>query len=425
MSQMVHIVDRRHDARNKSTVNRQRFLRRFKGQIRDAVRQAIGRRNVRDIDAGEEVHITGKDISEPQFRHGRPGVWRRVNAGNDRFVPGDELDRPSGGAAGSGSGQASPDGESLDDFVFTLSREEFLDIFFEDLALPNLVKTQLAQIQEYQSRRAGYTPTGTPANISIRRSMRGAAGRRIAHGAPLKQRLQALQAEWEQVVAERGEGDPRARELEEEMARLRHRLEAIPFIDEFDLRYTHRVRVPQPSTQAVMFCLMDVSGSMDEERKQIAKRFFMLLYLFLRRTYERIELVFVRHHTQAAEVDEDEFFHSRESGGTVVSSALALTLKIVRERFGSQAWNVYVAQASDGDNWNDDSPLCRQLLDESLLPLCQYYAYIEINDEQPRNLWEEYARLLPQHRERFAMQRIATPADIFPVFRSLFQKRLS
>ncbi len=424
MSQMVHIVDRRNDARNKSTVNRQRFLRRFKGQIRDAVRQAIGRRHVRDIDAGEEVRITGKDISEPQFRHGRAGVWRRVNAGNDRFVVGDELDRPSG-SSGRGGGQASQDGESLDDFVFTLTREEFLDIFFDDLALPNLVKTQLAQIKEYQSRRAGYTQTGTPANISIRRSLRGAAGRRIAHGTPLRQRLAALQREWEQVVAERGEDDPRALELQDDMDRLRARLEAIPFIDEFDLRYTHRVRVPQPSTQAVMFCLMDVSGSMDEERKQVAKRFFMLLYLFLRRSYERIELVFVRHHTQAAEVDEDEFFHSRESGGTVVSSALALTLQIVRERFGSQAWNVYVAQASDGDNWNDDSPLCRTLLDESLLPLCQYYAYIEIADDQPRNLWAEYAKLLPEHEGRFAMQRITEPADIFPVFRSLFKKRLA
>lgn len=424
MSQVVHIVDRRNDARNKSTVNRQRFLRRFKGQIRNAVRQAIGRRNVRDIDAGEEVHITGKDISEPQFRQGRPGVWRRVNAGNDRFVVGDEVERPSG-SSGGGGGQASNEGESLDDFVFTLTREEFLDIFFDDLALPNLVKTQLAQIKEYQSRRAGYTQTGTPANISIRRSMRGAAGRRIAHGTPLRQRLEALQQEWEQVVAERGEGDARACELQEEMARLRARLEAIPFIDEFDLRYTHRVRVPQPSTQAVMFCLMDVSGSMDEERKQVAKRFFMLLYLFLRRTYERIDLVFVRHHTQAAEVDEEEFFHSRESGGTVVSSALALTLKIVRERYGSQAWNVYVAQASDGDNWNADSPLCRELLDESLLPLCQYYAYIEINDAVPRNLWDEYAKLLPEHKERFAMQRIIEPSDIFPVFRSLFKKRLA
>ena len=423
MSQLVHIVDRRHDARNKSTVNRQRFLRRFKGQIRDAVRQAIGRRNVRDIDAGEEVRITGKDIAEPQFHHGRPGVWRRVNAGNDRFVTGDEVERPSGSSGGAGGSQASNEGESVDDFVFTLTREEFLDIFFDDLALPNLVKTQLAQIKEYKSRRAGYTQSGTPANISIRRSLRGAAGRRIAHGTPLRQRIEVLQQAWAQVVAERGEADPQAQELLEEMARLRARLEAIPFIDEFDLRYSHRTRVPQPSTQAVMLCLMDVSGSMDEERKQVAKRFFMLLYLFLRRTYEHIELVFVRHHTQAAEVDEEEFFHSRESGGTVVSSALALALKIVRERYGSQAWNVYVAQASDGDNWHDDSPLCRQLLDDSLLPLCQYYAYIEIADDQVRNLWAEYAKLLPEHQERFAMQRIAEPADIFPVFRSLFKKR--
>ena len=104
-----------------------------------------------------------------------------------------------------------------------------------------------------------------------------------------------------------------------------------------------------------MFCLMDVSGSMDEERKDIAKRFFILLYLFLTRNYERIEVVFIRHHTIAKEVDEDEFFHSRESGGTVVSSALKLMQEIIRERYPLTEWNIYAAQASDGDNWDDDS----------------------------------------------------------------------
>jgi uncharacterized sporulation protein YeaH/YhbH (DUF444 family) len=89
-------------------------------------------------------------------------------------------------------------------------------------------------------------------------------------------------------------------------------------------------------TQAVMFCIMDVSGSMDESRKDTAKRFFILLYLFLKRVYDKIEVVFIRHHTAAAEVDEDEFFHSRESGGTVVSSALHLLDKIIDERYGSR-----------------------------------------------------------------------------------------
>lgn len=422
---MVRIVDRRFDARNKSAVNRQRFLRRFRGQVRDAVREAIAKRGIREIDNGENIHIPGRDIAEPQFHHGREGVWRKVNAGNDRYTTGDQIERPQGGAGGGGQ-QGSPEGKGTDDFVFTLTREEFLDIFFDDLALPNLVKTQLARIEEYKRVRAGFTSSGIPANISIKRSLRGAAGRRIAFASPLRRRIVELEQKLVELLADhRTELDPEVKEIRREIARLKARIEGIPFIDAFDLRYNNRVRVPQPSTQAVMFCLMDVSGSMDEMKKQIAKRFFMLLYLFLTRTYEHIELVFVRHHTSADEVDEDEFFHSRESGGTVVSSALELTHKIIRERFASSAWNIYIAQASDGDNWDADSPRCREMLDSRLLPLCQYFAYIEITAGVPQNLWREYEKLAESHAERFAMQHITGLADIFPVFRSLFQKKLT
>jgi uncharacterized sporulation protein YeaH/YhbH (DUF444 family) len=175
-------------------------------------------------------------------------------------------------------------------------------------------------------------------------------------------------------------------------------------------------------TQAVMFCIMDVSGSMDESRKDTAKRFFILLYLFLKRAYDKIEVVFIRHHTAAAEVDEEEFFHSRESGGTVVSSALNLLTKIIGERYGSGEWNSYVAQASDGDNWDNDSVLCKQLLINTIMPAVQYYTYVEITDGPPQNLWEQYAEV-GDHHTNFAMQKIVTPADIYPVFRELFKKQ--
>ena len=174
-----------------------------------------------------------------------------------------------------------------------------------------------------------------------------------------------------------------------------------------------------------MFCLMDVSGSMDEAKKQMAKRFFMLLYLFLNRNYERIEVVFIRHHTLAEEVDEDTFFHARETGGTVVSTALQLMRDIIHQRYASSAWNIYGAQASDGDNWNDDSPRCRELLADGILPSVQYFAYIEIADSEPQNLWREYEQLLASHPGHFAMQRIAAASDIYPVFRELFRRRLA
>ena len=180
----VRILDRRFDSKHKSSVNRGRFIKRFKGQIRKAVSDAIGQRGVKNLDNGEKVGIPGKDIEEPQFGHGRGGSWETINPGNDRFDRGDQVDRPQGGAGGSGAGKAGNEGNSLDAFVFTLTRDEFLDIFFDELALPNLVKRQLAKIEQYKRTRAGYTQSGVPTNINLGRTMRGAAARRIAIGAP-------------------------------------------------------------------------------------------------------------------------------------------------------------------------------------------------------------------------------------------------
>ena len=422
---MIRIVDRRYDSKNRSTVNRGRFIRRFKGQIRKAVGEAIARRSVTDIDNGEKIGIPAKDISEPQFHHGRGGRWHIVQPGNDRFNSGDEVDRPLGGAGDGGGSEASAEGESLDDFVFTLSREEFLDIFFDDLALPNLVKTQLSRIDEYKRVRAGYTQTGVPTNINVARSLRGATGRRIAVGSPYRRELRDAEKELADLE-DHGQGDcDRADELRQTIIRLLRKIERVPFIDTFDLRYNNRTRIPLPSTQAVMFCLMDVSGSMDEAKKHIAKRFFMLLYLFLTRTYEHIEVVFIRHHIHAIEVNEENFFGARESGGTVVSSALELMLRIIRERYGSSAWNIYGAQASDGENWENDSSHCRELLDEKIIPLMQYYAYIEITADAAQNLWLEYEKVRGAHAGRFAMRRIGGLPDIYPVFHELFQKKLA
>ena len=202
--------------------------------------------------------------------------------------------------------------------------------------------------------------------------------------------------------------------------RSRARVGRIPFLDPIDLRFRNRVRVPVPTSKAVMFCLMDISGSMDESRKELSKRFFILLYMFLTRHYEKIEIVFIRHHTQAQEVDEQNFFHARETGGTVVSSALVLMEEIIRARFNPSEWNIYGAQASDGDNWHHDSGRCRELLADKILPLCRYYAYVQVAAEE-QNLWTEYQRLLDSHRH-FAMRKATDAAQIYPVFRDLFKK---
>ena len=421
---MSQLVDRRLSGKNRSAVNRQRFLRRFKGQIRKAVADAVSGRKIGDLERGEKISIPSKDLSEPVFHHGPGGRRNIIHPGNQEFVSGDKVDRPQGSGGGGGGGNASQDGEGMDDFVFELSKEEFMDFFFQDLALPDLVKKQLAAVPEVKRARAGFVSQGNPSNLHVVRSMKQAIGRRLAMAAGPREALKEAEEALEALIAEGKGASPEAEELREEIAGLKARIAAVPYIDTWDLRYANRVDQPTPSSQAVMFCLMDVSGSMDEDRKNIAKRFFMLLYLFLTKSYERIDVVFIRHHTVAMEVDEEDFFHSRESGGTVVSSALDLMRQIVLERYPSQAWNIYAAQASDGDNWEDDSPRCREILSQSLLPLVQYFAYVEIEAEEPQSLWHEYERVAAAS-PRFAMQRILTLADIYPVFRELFRKKVT
>lgn len=420
---MVQLIDRRLQGKNKSAINRGRFLRRHKDQIKEAVARAIKGRSITDIESGEKVSIPVKDISEPNFGHAQGGVWETVRPGNQEFLKGDRVKRPKSGGGGAGKGKASNgDDTGEDDFVFELTREEFMNYFFEDLELPNMVKTQLTATTEFKNQRAGYNMSGTTSNIHILRSLRGALGRRIAVGGSTRKRLKEAELELEELLLTASLLDPHVVALKREIHHLHTRLLAIPFIDPFDLRYSNRIKVPKPASQCVMFCILDVSGSMDESKKETAKRFFILLYLFLTRAYEKIEVVFIRHHTSAAEVDENEFFHSRESGGTVVSSALHLLTKIMHERYPSNDWNSYVAQASDGDNWDHDSSICRQLLNDTIMHAVQYYAYVEITDGEPQNLWEEYTQI-PEHHPNFAMQKIASPADIYPVFRELFKKQ--
>jgi len=303
------------------------------------------------------VHITSRDISEPAFQLGRSGIHERVFPGNKSFNAGDEIARPPGDGTGGPGGNASYEGEGLDEFTFALTREEFMDLLFDELELPDLVKKELKGIEDFKYVRAGFTSDGVPANINIVRSLRGAMARRIALGGRHARRLREIEAELDAKADDACDAVRRAT-LESEAEALRTRLRKIPWIDTFDLRFNNRVPIPVPVTQAVMVCVMDVSGSMDQHRKDLAKRLFTLLHLFLERNYKDIDVIFVRHHTSAREVDEEEFFHARETGGTVVSSALELTAEILRKRYPADRWNAYIAQASDGDNWGDDSSRC-------------------------------------------------------------------
>ncbi len=419
---MTRLVDKRTNGKNKSAVNRRRFIDRYKKQIKKAVTEAISKRSITDMEGGESISIPAKDISEPFIYHGQGGNRDAVHPGNKEFTKGDRIRRPKSNEQNGRGNKASDQGEGEDDFVFEISKEEFMDFFFEDMELPNLVKTKLATIYESKKTRAGFKSSGIPANINIVRSLKNAYARRIALAAPYKRALKAAKQALEKLENDTNVHPSEIEKLILEIKSLEKKIKSVPYIDEFDLRYNNHVDVPKPTTQAVMFCIMDVSGSMDQTKKDLAKRFFILLYLFLTRNYEKIELVFISHHTIAKEVTEEEFFYSRETGGTVVSSALKLTHEIATERYLSDNWNIYVAQASDGDNWYDDSPICRDIIADKIIPLVQYFAYVEITPDNHQSLWVEYEKIEQQYTN-FAMQQLESSIDIYPVLRELFRKK--
>jgi uncharacterized sporulation protein YeaH/YhbH (DUF444 family) len=368
------------------------------------------------------VSIPVGDLTEPSFRRGPGGVRDYVLPGNKDFVEGDRLARPTGGAGPGGGGT---DGESEDNFRFLLTREEFLDLFFDDLELPDLDKRRLAQTMSESMHRAGYAVTGSPANLALNRTMRLAMARRIALKRPTAEEIAALEAEIAAAPTE-----AKRKRLAEQLELLERRQRRIAYIDPVDLRYRRFEARPKPVAQAVMFCLMDVSGSMTEHMKDLAKRFYMLLYIFLTRRYRHVEIVFIRHTHEAAEVDEETFFRSPASGGTVVSSALKEMQRIIADRYNPLDWNIYAAEASDGDNSSMDEPEVIRLMREAILPACQYFAYVELAEEDGAGplgfmpgvsaLWSTYRDLCAEG-ESIAMRKVSSRTQIYPVFRDLFQ----
>ncbi len=419
---MANFIDRRLNSKNKSTVNRQRFLRRYKSQIKKSVSDAVTQRGVTDVNSGENIVIPKRDLSEPVFHQGKGGINDRVHPGNDQFSTGDRIERPQQGKGqGGGDGKASDSGEGDDDFVFSISKDEYLDLLFEDLELPNLEKSQLSKIVEYKTIRSGYCAEGTPSNIDIVKSLQGSIARRIAMTSNKRKQLKELEDALAELEKSPHDNIKQMNGLKADIVELKNKIAKVPFIDSFDLHYRNYAKQAIPSSRAVMFCLMDVSGSMDQATKDVAKRFYVLLYLFLTRTYKTIDVIYIRHHTQAKEVDEEEFFYSKETGGTIASSALELMDSIIKERYNETDWNIYGAQASDGDNWADDSPKCAKILDKNILSIARYFSYIEITKRPHQTLWEQYEEVANKN-SHFAMRKIQDVSDIYPVFRELFKK---
>lgn len=425
---MSNIIDRRLNPKDKQIKNRQKFIQRSREQIKRAVQDSIDTGNIADIENGK-AKVRVKGINEPSFgTDQKTGDKKYVMPGNKEFVQGDTQDKQQDDEDGGGTQGGL--GRSEDEFEFILNHDEYLDFIFEDLELPDLIKKQMKDVTKVKPKRAGFTNMGNPSQLDVVRSLKNSIGRRIGLNRPKKKEIEELEAE-QALLEETLDGNPlnivadaRLKVVMDTLATMRRRMRAVPWMDPFDIRYRAFTPTPQPMSKAVMFCVMDVSGSMGQREKDLAKRFFFLLHMFLQRKYTKVDIVFIRHHEDATEVDEDEFFNSRESGGTVVSSALELTKTIIDSRYNLSDWNIYVAQASDGDNYSADHDATLNAM-LALLPLTQYFAYIEIGRSYvtgtDTDLWDTYAEL----RKLFAqlnMRIVSNKNDIWKVFKELFSK---
>lgn len=428
---MSQIIDRRQSG-TRSARNQAHLQRRVRAKLKDAVEKMAGSGSIEDLAHGEHpVAIPVRDLHEPHFhRDMHDASWEKVLPGNKAYQRGDEIPKPPEGDGQGAGREGAPDGVGNDEIALMLSPEEFLDLLFEGLTLPHLRKTSQGDVQTEQWRRAGFIKDGSPSRMHVGRTMRAAKSRRLALRAGKRRELQDLEAAHRQLQQEISTRSAqkkdttleqeRLRDLETQIAVLLRKIKAIPFIDETDLRFAHLDQQPHPITNAVMFCIMDVSGSMGEKEKDLAKRFFLLLYLFLHRHYQSVHMVFIKHHSTATECTEQAFFGASEGGGTLVSPAFALMEDLIDSRFSEGEWNIYAAQVSDGDNYFADNKTLHGLVEKLLLRLRGFF-YLEVsrmNRSEMLQMYDEMARQYPELVTARAQER----EDIYPLFRALFSR---
>jgi uncharacterized sporulation protein YeaH/YhbH (DUF444 family) len=401
------IIDKRNDPLGGSMGNRKRFLDRANKGIQQSLRRAFRDRSITDKSSDQNLMVKG-GLRQPKIVYSTIGIWWDIYCGNDQFKRHDRITNPDQGY-GSRDGSGISQGGEEDDYVFTASSDEFYNLILDGLELP-----KLKRVGEYvtkELKHAGLSPVGLPNNLDLPRTFAKALVRRTAME-------NALEVEME------GTTDPKIKE------QLQEEIDNIPPYDDIDCVYRVRQQVKHRTRRAVMFCLMDVSGSMTEIHKHISKQFFLLLNRFLESKYDECEIVFIRYHSTAQECDEHTFFNSRETGGTCVSEAITLTTNLIEERYPKDKYNIYVALCSDGDTsayWlsdqiKDDRVVVPKHVDEWSKYIRQFY-YVDILNEDPNSNSDLYEILLPLESDTVTLTKIKEQGEVIPVFREIFAKQ--
>ena len=434
-------VDRRKTASNKSAPNRQAFIRRIKSSIRNSNPNNIGASvgNVSTNTSSNPVRVARERLHEPSFHYDSgTGHHDIVLIGNDQWERGDEFpiqDGSGGNGRGNGGGEPGEGGENTeDDFLVEVSANEFLDIFFEDCELPNLEETAERVVPELQPKNAGFTKEGNPSQLRVLRSYKQAMPRRKVLSLSSLEEIEKIQNEIEEYKnGTHAECVGKTDEeigfiivgLLERIAELQLKISKIPFFEKMDMRYAKTEKQMVKTADAVFLMIMDISGSMDEEKKRIARKFFALQYAFIKRKYPQTDLVFIAHTETAQEMTEEEFFSTRISGGTIASTSYELAIKIIDERYDVALTNIYVSQASDGDNfYADNNKVKSLLLDNGLLTKIRYMSYANVGQQYGlsySDTLKDVMNLVKRQTNKLAVVEIVRESEVYNAFRKVYQ----
>lgn len=422
----MFFVDRRKTTGNKSAPNREALLRRIKMAIKGANPSKLGQSVTDDAaDAVNPVRVASDTLHEPRFMYeSGTGDNEFVLVGNEEFERGDRIPL-NGGGSGNGSGKGAGDsGSGEDDFVVNITSEEFMNIFFEDCELPNLEETNERVLPETEPKHAGFSRDGTPASLRVVRSFKQAMPRRKIMSKGHNQRLLSLMEELDAILQEEDSDEKTAKvaELKAQIEEVSRVISAIPFFEKMDLRYAKTEQQLVRSVDAVLIIIMDISGSMSQYEKTIARKFFALQYAFIRRKYPSIDVIFIAHTETAMEMDEDEFFSTRIMGGTVVSSSYDLALEIINKRYDPSLTNIYISQASDGDNYDSDNAYAKETLFKKLIPKVRHMSYANVGRPITYSVrtFLDVAKEVAKDTKKLSVVEIKTEAEVFPKFRSIY-----
>ncbi|MDP4176757.1 MAG: sporulation protein YhbH [Bacillota bacterium] len=291
----------------------------------------------------KKVKIPIKGLKEYQFIFDKnvPGV----GSGDGSEKKGDKIGSDGDDAKGKGSkGAGNDEGEDIYETEVTI--EDIISYVFEDLNLPNLNKKKMSEVlSENSTKRSGYKKHGIKPRFAKKRSVIE----------KLKRKQGALKALREKQEEAQDNDLLNTNDIEQKAGfRKENGISRFPFKED-DLRFFRIKQTTKKEFNAVVICIMDTSGSMDQTKKYLARSFFFLLYQFVKMKYLNVEVVFISHSTEAKIVNEDEFFHKVESGGTYISSGYIKALEIIQEKYNPSFWNIYTFDVTDGDNWSEDN----------------------------------------------------------------------